>query len=159
MYIRPSQLTSSAVSELLSTSHLPPDVEIRPYDSIFEDLTKLSAELKPQGKKVLISNKASLAVEDALLSGAGAGKEGEKEGGVVQVVRSPVTDAKAIKNAVEVNGFRQCHLRDGAALVSPLPPVNRGAKVDVSSLFLGSIFCLARGTIRKRSRVDRELRR
>ncbi|KIO20986.1 hypothetical protein M407DRAFT_132041 [Tulasnella calospora MUT 4182] len=112
LYIRPSQLSSSSVTELLKTSHLPPDVEIRPYDSIFDDLKKLSAELKPQGKKILISNKASLAVEDALLSGAGEGKDS----GVVQVVRSPVTDAKAIKNDVEVEGFRQCHLRDGAAL-------------------------------------------
>ncbi|KAG9018813.1 hypothetical protein FRB90_009283 [Tulasnella sp. 427] len=100
----------STAKELLSASHLPPDVEIRPYDSIFEDLTKLSAELKPQGKKILISNKASLAVEDALLAGAGEG------GDVVKVVRSPVTDAKAIKNPTEVEGFRNCHLRDGAAL-------------------------------------------
>ncbi|KAG8892041.1 hypothetical protein FRC01_014380, partial [Tulasnella sp. 417] len=111
LYIRPSQLSSSSAAELLKTSHLPPDVEICPYDSIFDDLKKLSAELKPQGKKILVSNKASLAVEDALLSGAG---EGGKD--VVQVVRSPVTDAKAIKNEVEVEGFRQCHLRDGAAL-------------------------------------------
>jgi Xaa-Pro aminopeptidase len=27
-----------------------------------------------------------------------------------------VTDLKAIKNVVEIEGFRQCHIRDGAAL-------------------------------------------
>lgn len=30
---------------------------------------------------------------------------------------SPVTAAKAIKNEVELNGFRQCHIRDGAAFI------------------------------------------
>lgn len=33
------------------------------------------------------------------------------------LVKSPVADAKAIKNETEVYGFRQCHLRDGAALI------------------------------------------
>jgi len=31
--------------------------------------------------------------------------------------RSPVQDAKAVKNAVEQEGMRQCHIRDGTALV------------------------------------------
>ncbi len=30
--------------------------------------------------------------------------------------RSPIADLKAIKNATELEGFRQCHIRDGAAL-------------------------------------------
>lgn len=30
--------------------------------------------------------------------------------------RSPVTDAKAIKNHVELAGFKECHIRDGVAL-------------------------------------------
>lgn len=30
--------------------------------------------------------------------------------------RSLVTDAKAIKNDVELSGFRACHIRDGSAL-------------------------------------------
>jgi Xaa-Pro aminopeptidase len=32
-------------------------------------------------------------------------------------VKSPVQDAKAIKNEVELEGMRQCHIRDGTALV------------------------------------------
>jgi Xaa-Pro aminopeptidase len=31
--------------------------------------------------------------------------------------RSPVQDAKAVKNEVEKEGMRQCHIRDGTALV------------------------------------------
>lgn len=34
----------------------------------------------------------------------------------VLFARSPVTDAKAIKNNVELSGFRECHIRDGVAL-------------------------------------------
>ena len=34
----------------------------------------------------------------------------------VDEVRSPVGDAKAIKNKTELEGMRQCHIRDGAAL-------------------------------------------
>ena len=33
------------------------------------------------------------------------------------LTRSPIADMKAIKNAVELEGFRQSHIRDGAALV------------------------------------------
>ncbi len=32
------------------------------------------------------------------------------------ITRSPVADAKSIKNATEIDGFRNCHIRDGAAL-------------------------------------------
>jgi hypothetical protein len=33
------------------------------------------------------------------------------------IVPSPVANLKTIKNATEIEGFRQCHIRDGAALV------------------------------------------
>ncbi|KAI0674634.1 Creatinase/aminopeptidase [Trametes maxima] len=86
--------------------HLGPEVEIHPYDTFFSHLTRLGAELHAnKGSKVLVSDKASLAVAEAI------GKDN------ITVVRSPVTDLKAIKNEVEVEGFRQSHIRDGAALV------------------------------------------
>ncbi len=34
----------------------------------------------------------------------------------VEEVRSPIGDAKAIKNETELEGMRACHVRDGAAL-------------------------------------------
>jgi Xaa-Pro aminopeptidase len=44
----------------------------------------------------------------------------------VIITRSPVADAKSIKNTVEIEGFRQCHIRDGAALVCLLIHVHSG---------------------------------
>jgi len=55
--------------------------------------------------KVIIGNKTSWAVANAL---------GEDN---VDVRRSMVEEAKARKNATEIEGFRRCHIRDGAALV------------------------------------------
>ena len=55
-------------------------------------------------QKILIGNEASLAVANAL------GK------GTYTIVPSLVTDFKAIKNQVELEGFRKSHIRDGAAL-------------------------------------------
>jgi Xaa-Pro aminopeptidase len=36
--------------------------------------------------------------------------------GNTTIARSPVADMKSIKNATEIEGFRQSHIRDGAAL-------------------------------------------
>jgi Xaa-Pro aminopeptidase len=55
--------------------------------------------------KVIIGNRTSWAVANAL---------GEDN---VDVRRSLVETAKARKNATEIEGFRRCHVRDGAALV------------------------------------------
>lgn len=55
--------------------------------------------------KVLIGRKTSWAVANAL---------GDEN---VEARRSWVEDAKARKNAVEIEGFRRSHIRDGAALV------------------------------------------
>ncbi|TFK83165.1 Creatinase/aminopeptidase [Polyporus arcularius HHB13444] len=86
--------------------HLGSEVAIHPYDTFFSYLTQLGAELNAhKDSKVLVSDKASLAVAQAI------GKDN------ITVVRSPVTDLKAIKNDAEVAGFRASHVRDGAALV------------------------------------------
>ncbi|AFR98124.2 xaa-Pro aminopeptidase [Cryptococcus neoformans C23] len=55
--------------------------------------------------KILIGNKTSWAVAKAV---------GEDN---VEVRRSLIEEMKAKKNATEIEGFRQCHIRDGAALV------------------------------------------
>ena len=89
------------------------EVKIRPYEAIFDDITALSTarskeadadDKKPQ-PKFLISTKASWALSEAL----GGGDK-------VDELRSPVGDAKAVKNETELEGMRQCHIRDGAAL-------------------------------------------
>jgi len=55
-------------------------------------------------QRILIGDKASLAVAEAI---------GEKK---FTIERSPINDLKAIKNSIELEGFRQCHIRDGVAL-------------------------------------------
>lgn len=108
------------------------DVKIRPYEAIFEDITALStaqskaadgAEKKEQ-RKFLISTKASWALSEAL---GGSDK--------VDELRSPVGDAKAVKNETELEGMRQCHIRDGAALTEFFAwledqLINKGATLD-----------------------------
>lgn len=88
---------------------------IRPYDVIFKDaegfgrLLEMEAPVEgkpPRAKrKFWISTKASWALSLNL--------GGEEK---VDEVRSPVGDAKAIKNATELAGMRACHIRDGASL-------------------------------------------
>ncbi|KAF2637659.1 putative Xaa-Pro aminopeptidase P [Massarina eburnea CBS 473.64] len=110
--------------------HLGDAVTIRPYDAIFEDVTALSAELfktqesSTEKKKFLTSTRASWALHKAL--------GGEDR---VDEVRSPIGDAKAIKNEVELEGMRQCHIRDGAALSEYFAwledqLINKGATLD-----------------------------
>ena len=105
-------------------SHLGDKVQIRPYDSILDDVTLLKNEPEAGNKartddapssdkppapkrKFMISSKTSWALSLEL--------GGEDQ---VDEVRSPVGDAKAIKNDVEIAGMRACHVRDGAALTA-----------------------------------------
>ncbi|KAH0847014.1 hypothetical protein AYO21_02289 [Fonsecaea monophora] len=96
--------------------HLDGTVQIKPYDDLFGDLMGIAETAvneieangvaKPRSSKLLLSNKSSW----ALYLGLG----GEDK---VEESRSPLADAKAIKNSTELEGMRQCHIRDGAALI------------------------------------------
>lgn len=89
-------------------AHLGQDVVVKPYESIFADAQALSTKSQSADEnaaKFLLSNKASWALSLSL------GGEGQ-----VEEARSPVADAKAIKNETELEGMRACHIRDGAAL-------------------------------------------
>ncbi|TWU74742.1 hypothetical protein ED733_005618 [Metarhizium rileyi] len=90
-------------------------VQVRPYESFFSDARHLHSEVKlkrhgrgdgPATGNFLISNKASWAISRALGGDSSA-----------EETRSPVGDAKAIKNEIEMAGMRACHIRDGAALI------------------------------------------
>ena len=52
---------------------------------------------------------------DPDFSPAAAGLAAEAAGAGIVAARSPVTMAKAVKNTVELQGFRDCHLEDGVA--------------------------------------------
>ncbi|KAI5249471.1 hypothetical protein E4T43_00850 [Aureobasidium subglaciale] len=97
LYIDDSKLTAAAKTHLSG-------VEIRPYDAIFTDMEAFSSNSNGESK-YLVSNKASWALYQAL--------GGEDK---VDLVRSLIGDAKAIKNETEMKGMRECHIRDGAAL-------------------------------------------
>ncbi|GAB0135515.1 hypothetical protein EsDP_00003850 [Epichloe bromicola] len=110
LYIDESQLTDACTAHLQANK-----VQVKPYETFFSDARQLHSEVagKRQGNsdgmgigRFLISNKASWALNRAL------GGEGS-----VEEMRSPVGDAKAIKNETEMNGMRSCHVRDGAALI------------------------------------------
>lgn len=111
-------------------SHLGNAVTIRPYDAIFDDIKTLSSESTQANeestppKKFLVSTKASWALNQSL--------GGEEK---VEEARSPIGDAKAIKNEVELEGMRACHIRDGAALIEYFAwledqLINKDAKID-----------------------------
>ena len=110
LYIDSSKLSSDV------RSHLNDKVEVKPYDAVFEDNRSLSKSLVSESssddntpseppKKFMISSKASWALSLDL--------GGEEK---VNEVRSPIGDAKAIKNKTELEGMKACHIRDGAAL-------------------------------------------
>ncbi|KAG0051334.1 hypothetical protein BGZ89_003595 [Linnemannia elongata] len=98
-------LQKEALSEEVR-SHLGPTVEIKDYETIFEDLKTKAGELKAKKETWLLGSRTNLAMAVAL------GKNNTVE------ARSPVIDAKAIKNETELFGIRQCHLRDAAAVIN-----------------------------------------
>ncbi|KIJ15104.1 hypothetical protein PAXINDRAFT_12024 [Paxillus involutus ATCC 200175] len=82
------------------------EVLIKPYREFLPYLGALTEKgLVQKEQPILLGDKTSLAVVHVL---------GEEN---VAIVPSPVADMKAIKNSTEINGFRRCHIRDGAALV------------------------------------------
>ncbi|KAI8971587.1 peptidase M24, structural domain-containing protein [Mycotypha africana] len=100
LYIHPDKLTSEVRQYLEGVCS-------RPYDVIFDDLKQQFRQeltLAPE-QKMIIDGNTSLAIEEAV--------------GAENVVdeRSYINDAKAIKNSTELKGMRDCHIRDGAALV------------------------------------------
>ena len=112
-------------------AHLGKDVQLERYEAIFDDLEVMRNFIvhSDEGKstkpmKYLISTKASWALKESL-----GGEDNVEE------VRSPIGDAKAIKNETELAGMRACHIRDGAALTEYFAwleeqLVTKGVKLD-----------------------------
>jgi len=129
-------VTPTTVTLYIDESKLPENgkphlggVILRPYNAIFSDLKTLASSRKSDdvstepARKYLISTSASWALSSAL-----GGEE------AVDEVRSPIGDAKAVKNKTELEGMRQCHIRDGAALIEYFAWLEHelasGAKLD-----------------------------
>lgn len=110
LYVDSAKLSSDCKTYLAENS-----VSIRPYEKIFDDsgalgqsldVTTAEGQQEAKIKKFLVSTKTSWALKRSL--------GGEAR---VEEVRSPIGDAKAMKNETEIEGMRACHVRDGAALV------------------------------------------
>ncbi|PVG02009.1 putative aminopeptidase P, cytoplasmic [Serendipita vermifera] len=97
LFIEKSRLNEAAIKALEKDQ-----VVIKPYESIMDHLK--ANPLCSESEKVLIGGKTSLAIVNII----GRDK--------VIIDRAPVTDSKSLKNEVEIEGFRQSHIRDGAAL-------------------------------------------
>ncbi|RKP09433.1 Creatinase/aminopeptidase [Thamnocephalis sphaerospora] len=98
LFINDQRLTADA------REHLGNDVQLKPYSAVFEHMSTLAVDLASAGKKLMLTNRASAALEEAI------GKDNIVE------ARSPIMMAKAVKNDTELEGMRQSHLRDAAAL-------------------------------------------
>lgn len=90
-------------------------VIVKPYEAISDDLHQALTDLMKYNnlvqkrnlhKKVLVSDNISWDLYKTL-----GGKD------FVLIIPSPVEISKAIKNSVEINGARNCQIRDGAALI------------------------------------------
>ncbi|KAJ2913801.1 hypothetical protein MD484_g6610, partial [Candolleomyces efflorescens] len=96
-------------------------VEIRPYEQIFDYSKSLPEALgldgSKDGPKILVPNKASIAIVESISPSPSSATSSSSPPPIYhKIVPSPVADLKAIKNATELEGFRQSHIRDGAAL-------------------------------------------
>lgn len=106
-------IDSAKLSDQCKTYLADNGVGLRPYDALFSEVAALGQKAKSlnteqgaESRKFLISNKASWALKRAL-----GGDE------MVEEMRSPIGDSKAVKNDNELEGMRACHVRDGAALI------------------------------------------
>lgn len=116
--ITQSTSTIFVESEKLSSDvrgHLPGETEVKPYKGIFSAARALSTS----PRKILITAKGSWALANAL-------------GSRLESLRSPIGDAKIVKNKTELIGMRECHIRDGAALVDYLYELSQLAAANTS---------------------------
>jgi Xaa-Pro aminopeptidase len=100
LYLFKDRLPKTGLSELST-------VCLKEYNEVFEDV-KLFTKSQAGGKQKLL---VSPSCNAALVMAAGGAE-------AVVIKSSPVEIAKAIKNETEIEGFRQCHIRDAAALAN-----------------------------------------
>ncbi|MBW0467455.1 hypothetical protein O181_007170 [Austropuccinia psidii MF-1] len=104
LFVDQVQLTPELKQELIQDG-----IEIKSYNEIWDFLQNLRSSQKssPTSQKVFVSFSSSLAIQNSLGGPSATLK-----------VRSPIEELKAIKNQIEIQGFKNSHIRDGAALVS-----------------------------------------
>eukprot|EP01117_Protostelium_nocturnum_P002766 TRINITY_DN13699_c0_g1_i1.p1 TRINITY_DN13699_c0_g1~~TRINITY_DN13699_c0_g1_i1.p1 ORF type:complete len:626 (+),score=175.90 TRINITY_DN13699_c0_g1_i1:95-1972(+) len=98
IYVNKSKFSPEVEAELGK------EISIKPYDQIFQDVTDSSSN----NKKIWLDPKRSCV---ALFRAV-------KNENLILSKDSPITIAKSLKTEVELEGMRQAHIRDGAALTS-----------------------------------------
>ena len=93
-------------------------VEVRQYGEAFDAVTEIA---KQGGRIWMDPSKVSFAIKVAAVKGSEKQVGGRKRGrgtssGPVLAKASPVSQAKGVKNAAELAGHVEAHLRDGVAL-------------------------------------------
>lgn len=103
---------ASKLDDVCSAQLSEADVKVKPYENFLTEAQDIYKEVSG-GKdsdgetgKFIISNAGSWALKRAL--------GGDNH---VDSIRSPIADSKAIKTEAELQGMRNCHVRDGAALI------------------------------------------
>ena len=86
-------------------AHLKGHVRLRPYDAIFSDLSSFTSIRAQSSETLLVDRRCNYALVQSF--------------GAAPIVfgNALVEHAKAIKNETEIQGFRNCHIRDAVALV------------------------------------------
>ncbi|KAI9826907.1 MAG: hypothetical protein M1832_005846 [Thelocarpon impressellum] len=112
LYVDSSKVTDSV------RSHLDGAVELQPYEAIMGDVEALAQSVFGGEASVDVASDESVATK-FLISTKTSWALSKQLGGEdrVEEVKSPIADAKAIKNDTELAGMRACHVRDGAALI------------------------------------------
>lgn len=119
LYTNPAKVTPPVAAQLKEGG-----VVVRPYEQLVADIKAKAAS----GTKIAMDlSRISYAVYQAAEESAAAGSRGRKRtaddavksGPAVHAVvdlSSPIVHAKAIKNAAELAGMREAHLRDAVAI-------------------------------------------
>ena len=100
LFIDENKLSESSYKHLQSEG-----VSVKPYESVFVDLSKMNETMRDNDFVLMDPAKTSYAIYNCFNSSS------------VILDSSPVEKRKAIKNSVELQGFRNCHRRDGVAKV------------------------------------------
>jgi Xaa-Pro aminopeptidase len=88
-------------------------LQIFPYDNLLSHLKVMNVSIVRQKEQGVFSNNVWL---DAVTCNAAIYQCFQSS--VVVLKESPIALLKAVKNEVELHGMRQCHVRDGVALVT-----------------------------------------
>lgn len=107
LFVSPSE----RVTEELR-SHLGPDVQVHPYEDIENFLARLAHDVNTSKQKIFVdANTINWRLYQTITNVLESAMS-------LLEMNSIINMAKSIKNEVELEGFRNCHVRDGVALTA-----------------------------------------